>query len=859
MDVDLERWSSTVVLGDGDTALIRPIAPDDGPALAAFHERQSAESRYLRYFSPKPRLDDKLLDRFTHVDMADRAAFVVELHGEFVGWASYERLPQRDDAEVAFQVDDRHQGKGIATLLLEHLAALARTNGITRFAAQTLGENRGMLSVFAKAGWPVERKFDSGVVDLDFPLADTAAFVDSVERREQRADSRAIARLLLPTSIAVIGASDRPDSIGATIWANVAGDPLRRVYPVNPRLAAAGVQLGWHTVHAAVTDVPDEVGLAVIAVPGDALAAVVDACIAKRVRGAVVITDPGPDPAGFAELIAHARRNGLRIIGPASMGVASPLPDVALQSALVRVTVPPGAVAVSMQSGTLGGSLLRLASALELGVSWFVSLGDKLDVSANDLLQFWDDDEATRVICLYTESVGNGRKFTRIARRVAARRPIVLVRTGAALVGAGTDAMYRQAGVIEVPTVTALLDTARVLTFRPRMAGDRVAVLSNARSPRVQAEATLAAAGLTPVAAPIPLDWRAGADEYRSALQAALGDPAIHAVLVIHAPPTAHAVSAPTVAIDAVAGAESNLKPVVAVMLGAGDGPLQPGSLVPAFAFPEQAAAALGRVGFYSRWCTQEAAESVEPIELEVDAPRVALLIDEHLADGGEATTVEPAATREVLAAYGVDMPATRRVPAHAAVAAAGEVGYPVAIKAVHRGMGRSVEAGVALDLTDAADVAASVASMVAHLQADGAAPDEFMVLVQPMLPPGVDVRVRATDDPAVGPVVSVGLGGIQADVIADAVNRIAPVSPGAARAMLAETRAVALLSAADQAAVGDLLVRVGALAADHPDIAELDLNPVIVADGTAHVADATLTLQAAARPERPFRRLEAD
>ena len=852
------EWTSTVVLGDGDTALVRPIEPADAPALAAFHARQSAESRYLRYFSPKPRLDDKLLDRFTHVDMADRAAFVVELHGEFVGWASYERLPQRDDAEVAFQVDDQHQGKGIATLLLEHLAALARTNGITRFAAQTLGENRGMLSVFAKAGWPVQRKFDSGVVDLDFPLADTAEYVDSVERREQRADSRAIARLLLPTSIAVIGASDRPDSIGATVWANVADDPIRRVYPVNPRLAAEGAQLGWHTVHAAVTDIPDEVGLAVIAVPAEALDVVVDACITKRVRGAVVITDPGPDPTGFRALIAHARRNGLRIIGPASMGVASPLPDVALQSALVHVPPPAGAVAVSMQSGTLGASLLRLAHTLELGLSWFVSLGDKLDVSANDLLQFWDDDEATRVICLYTESVGNARKFTRIARRVATRRPIVLVRTGAALVGVGTEAMYRQAGVIEVPTVTALLDTARVLTFRPRMAGDRVAVLSNARSPRVQAEATLTAAGLVPVPAPVALDWRAGADEYRAALQAALGDPEIDAVLVIHAPPTAHAVSAPTEAIDAVAGDDAYSKPVVAVMLGAGDGPLRPGSLVPAFAFPEQAAAALGRVGIYSRWCAQEAAESAEPAELEVDAATVERLIDEQLADGS--LQVGPAAARAVLAAYGVDMPPTRRVPADAAVAAADEVGYPVAIKAVHRGMGRSVEAGVALDLVDPADVAASIASMVAHLpHGDGEVADEFMVIVQPMLPPGVDLRVRATDDPTVGPVVSVGLGGIQADVIADAANRIAPVTPGAARAMLAETRAVALLSRADQEAVADLLVRVGALAADHPDIAELDLNPVIVADGTAHVADVALTLQAGARPERPFRRLEAD
>jgi RimJ/RimL family protein N-acetyltransferase len=217
MDV-AERWTSTVVLGDGTSAVIRPIDPLDAPALAAFHLRQSSDSRYFRFFSPKPELSDAELERFTTVDFVDRAAFVVEEHGEFVGWASYERWNNRDDAEVAFMVDDHHQGKGIATLMLEHLAAVARANGIERFTAQTLGDNRGMLSVFAKAGWPVHRRFESGVIDVDFALADTSTFIDSVERREQRADSRAMARVLLATSVAVIGASDQPDSVGRALW-----------------------------------------------------------------------------------------------------------------------------------------------------------------------------------------------------------------------------------------------------------------------------------------------------------------------------------------------------------------------------------------------------------------------------------------------------------------------------------------------------------------------------------------------------------------------------------------------------------------------------------------------------------------
>ena len=217
-----------MVLGDGDTVLIRPMTPDDRDALAEFHGRQSHDSQYRRYFTAKPRLSASELDHFTQIDFVDRVALVVEAHGEFIAWASYERWPNRDDADSAFMVDDRHHGRGIATLLLEHLAAIARSNGITRFTAEVLAENRAMLSVFSRAGWPLQRRFESGVIDLDFELADTSEFLDSVERREQRADSRAISRLLLPRSIAVIGASDTENTVGHVLWHNAArGSPVR--------------------------------------------------------------------------------------------------------------------------------------------------------------------------------------------------------------------------------------------------------------------------------------------------------------------------------------------------------------------------------------------------------------------------------------------------------------------------------------------------------------------------------------------------------------------------------------------------------------------------------------------------------
>ena len=828
-DPDLiEQWTSTVVLGDGDTAEIRPITPDDAPALAEFHERQSPESRYRRFFSPKPTLSERELVRFTEVDQVDRAALLVEARGDFVAWASYERLGNRTDAEVAFMVDDEWHGKGIATLLLEHLAAMAQSNGIERFTAQTLGDNRGMLAVFSKAGWPVHRRFESGVIDVDFPLADTSEFIDSVERREQRADSRAVARLLLPTSIAVIGASDVEGSVGQLAWSNVSGNPRCAVYPVNPTHAT----IGGRTSYPEVGDVPDEVGVAVIAVPEHALVDTIEQCIAKRVRGAVVITAITTDAIDVDELVAHARRNGLRLIGPSSFGVASPRPDTRLQAALVDVRLPPGNIAVSMQSGTLATSLLLLADRLEVGLSWFVSLGDKRDVSANDLLQFWEDDEATSVVCLYTESLGNPRKFSRIARRVSASKPIVAVRTGAALIGAANAALYQQTGLIEVPTVAALLDTARVFASQPLMRGDRVALLSNARSPCVLASATLETAGMQVVDHGL-LDWRSTADDYRSAVSGAVADDDVDAVIVIHAPATSGSIDEQ---IDAVEAAAANAgKPIVAVMLGAADGPLRRGSSIPNFSFPEQAAAVVARLAAYSRWRTLENDEPPEQTTTDIDAARAGSIVRRHIDEG----TVPTDEVVDLLAAYGVAMPATAVVASDDAVAAAHRVGFPVAVKAAGRRIGRSVEAGIALDLSDDSDIEHATTIMREHL---GAGADE--VLVQRMVPPGADIRIRASVDPQLGPMITVGIGGVQADAIGDEVSRLAPVSPTTARRLLTMTRAATLLDEDQLDLVADHVTRVAQLVSDHAEIDELDLNPVIVSGDECWVVDATVRLR---------------
>jgi acyl-CoA synthetase (NDP forming)/GNAT superfamily N-acetyltransferase len=831
-----------VVLGDGATVLIRPITPDDRDALAEFHGRQSHDSQYRRYFTAKPRLSASELDHFTQVDFVDRAALVVEAHGEFIAWASYERWPNRDDADSAFMVDDQHHGRGIATLLLEHLAAIARSNGITRFTAEVLAENRAMLSVFARAGWPLQRRFESGVIDLDFELADTSEFLDSVERREQRADSRAISRLLLPRSMAVIGASDTENTVGRALWRNAARDFTGPLYPVNPNHDT----IGGRPAYATIGDVPDDVTVAVVAVPAEHLESVLDQCIAKRVRGAVIVTEVG-DTVDKGPIVTRARRNGLRLIGPASMGIASPLPTTLIQAAIVDAHLPAGGVAISMQSGTLGSSLLALAHRLDMGVSWFVSLGDRWDVSGDDLLQFWEDDEATKVIALYTESHGNPHKFARIARRVSQRRPIVAVRTGAALIGQASGALYSQAGLIEVPTVAALLDTARVMASQPLMAGPGVAVVTNSRSPGVLAAAAVEAAELHIVEPPFPLDWTSNDDDYERAVRSALEADDVDAVLVIHAPAVASAIGGPIDHIDRAAMGAT--KPVVAVMLGAVDGRLRGGSAVPTFAFPEPAVAVLGRLHSYWRWRIGEGAAVVESPP-GIDVTGAARVIRAAIDAGHD--LLPPEQIHSVLGRYGVAMAASRLVPFDEAVATADALGYPVAVKAIRRRPGRSVQAGVALDLARADDVRRAVAVMREHL-----GDDADHVLVQEMVPPGVDLRIHTAAEGDLGPVVTVGLGGVHADAIGDESSRLAPVSAAAARSMLDATRAGAALDADLEERVIDAIVRVAQLASDHPALVELDLNPVILADNSCWVTDATARISRLVRVEPAMRRLE--
>ena len=489
-------WECDVVLADGGTVHVRPIGPDDGDRLIAFHAGLSDETVFLRFFSAKPTLSLAEVERFTHVDHYSRVALVAELGDRLVGVARYDREPGTDSAEIAFVVSDGQQGRGIGTVLLEHLAAAARERGITRFVAQTLAHNGQMLGVLRAAGFTERTRVEGGVVHVELLIEPTDRARAAVEAREHRAEAASVARLLTPRSVAVIGASRNPDTVGHQVLRNLlAGGFAGPVYPVNP----GAEQVASVKAYPTMLDIPGAVDLAVVAVPAVAVIEVVRQCAAKGVAGVVVLS------AGFGEvgevgvqdeLRYLARRNGMRLVGPNCVGVANTA--IGLDATFSPYAAEPGRIAMQSQSGALGIAILERSARIGLGVSSFVSVGNKADVSGNDLLQYWEDDPRTDVVLLYLESFGNPRKFARIARRLSRRKPIVAVKSGRSAAGVraasshtaamaspdiAVDALFRQAGVIRVDTLDEMFDMAIVLGSQPLPEGHRVAIVGNSGGP----------------------------------------------------------------------------------------------------------------------------------------------------------------------------------------------------------------------------------------------------------------------------------------------------------------------------------------------------------------------------------------
>ncbi|MGW6723049.1 bifunctional acetate--CoA ligase family protein/GNAT family N-acetyltransferase [Streptomyces sp. NPDC054995] len=558
-----DHWEADVVLRDGGTARIRPITTDDAERLVSFYEQVSDESKYYRFFAPYPRLSDRDVHRFTHHDYVDRVGLAVTIGGEFIGTVRFDRINDQgrpasapaDEAEVAFLVQDAHQGRGVASALLEHIAAVARERGIRRFAAEVLPANNKMIKVFRDGGYSQRRSFEDGSVHLTLDLEPTEKSLAVQRGREQRAEARSVQRLLAPGSVAVIGTGRTPGGVGRTVLRNLlAAGYTGRTYAVNRAFDEGLATLDGVPAHRSLGEIDEQVDLAVIAVPAHRVPEAVADCGEHGVQGLVVLS------AGYAErgadgrelqreLVRQARSYGMRIIGPNAFGIINTAETVRLNASLAPESPARGRIGLFTQSGAIGIALLSGLHRRGAGLSSFISAGNRADVSGNDFLQYSFEDPDTDVALLYLESLGNPRKFTRLARRTAAVKPVVVVK-GARHSGtnppghavpvsripdATVSALMRQAGVIRVDTVTEMVDAGLLLAGQPFPAGPRVAILGNSESLGLLTYDACLAEGLRP-RPPIDLTTGASPQDFRDALAEALADGTCDAVIVTAIP-----------------------------------------------------------------------------------------------------------------------------------------------------------------------------------------------------------------------------------------------------------------------------------------------------------------------------------
>jgi acyl-CoA synthetase (NDP forming)/GNAT superfamily N-acetyltransferase len=883
------EWEFDGLLRDGEAVVVRPVRPADAPALAGRRGTVSAGTLHQHALLAGPLLSPETAARFAEVDYDARMAFVALVSDEPVGLAGYVRLGATvPAAQASFVVADAYQGHGVTTLLFESLAEYARTRGIVRFTSEVKAQDAALLELFTATGLPCTRRDGAATVRVDIDLRPTAAYRTSCDRREATAEVASVAAVLRPRSIAVVGAGRRPGSVGHQVVRSLlAGDFSGTVYPVNPAArAVCGVP-----AFPALGSVPEPVDLAVVAVPAPAVPGVIDEAASAGVRAVTIIT------AGFGEtgrsgaevekrLLSVARRHGMRIVGPNCLGVANTDPGIRMNATFAALDPLPGRLALVSQSGAVGVLLGEQTRAAGLGLSAFVSVGNKLDVSPNDLLCFFEDDERTSVIALYLESLGNPRKFARIARRVGAAKPIVALKAGRTSAGARgarshtaaaatpeviVAALLRSAGVIKVDRLEELLDVSAILLAAPLPAGRRVALVGNSGGPLILAadaceggglavpelsEATQRALGGVLAAAaaaanPVDLTADGTAAMLEQALEIVLADEAIDAAVTIVVETLAISTAAARQTIAR--AAHRSGKPVIVCSVEPGAPPASSAAVQLAeIPSPERAAAALGHVCGYAQWRRRPLPPAEEPEELS-DQPVIAGIVAAKLASSPAGGWLELDQAARLLEACGLPVLPTRgaRTAAEAA-AAAEDVGFPVVLKArsgdvVHK----SDVGGVALGLADCEAVRAAYQAMHARLGAQmGGA------VIQPMAPPGVEAIVGLAADPEFGPVVMVGLGGVLTDLLQDRAFAVPPLEPGAADALVASLRAAPLLDGyrgapkADRQALVAAVEQVARIAEEVPELAELDLNPILVGPDGALAVDCKARL--AARPPGP-------
>lgn len=868
--------ATDVILRDGSTLRLRPPAAEDADALLEFFSNLSEHSRYLR-FHGFPALGPKLVEPVLDPDWQERGALLGSHDGRIVALANWVRLRDPHVAEVAFTVGDDYQGRGIGTRLLEQLAARAAEAGIEEFVAEVMYENRNMLDVFRNAGFAVTRAGEGGEFEIRFGIAPSSDYREHVAARDHVAVRASLEPFFQPSSVAIVGASKRRGSIGGELFRNVlAGDFAGSAYPVNRNGdSVAGVR-----GYSAISEIGERVDLAVICLPGELVLPAAEEALGAGVRALIVIS------AGFAEtgsegaerqeqLLALVRDHGARLVGPNCLGIASS--PVRLNATFAPRSFPAGKIGFSSQSGALGLALLERAQATGLGVTSFVSIGNKADVSSNDLLEWWEDDDETEMVVLYLESFGNPRAFSRIARRLARRKPILALKGGttgagsraagshtAALAGSdvAVDALFHQAGVIRARTLEELIDVAALLSAQPVPRGRRVALVTNAGGlgilaadaceaaglelPPPSDDTRAALAGVMPAegSSANPIDMLGGAtgQSFADVLPLVLADPAFDAVIALFVPTVGSDEEAVGAAISA-AAATATEKPVLCTFVSARGAPsaLRSAASVPYFAYPEAAARALGRAAERGEWLRRPAGTLPE---LEIRHDEAQAVVQEALAAG--AGWLDAQQTRRLLEAYGVPLvPERLAATPQAAVEAAEELGYPVVLKTAAPGAHKTEEGGVILDLGTEEDVRAAAERLNGPL------------LVQPFVRGGAELLAGVVQDPVFGPLVAFGPGGVLAELIGEAQFRLAPLTDRDAEELVHAGKAGRLVSGfrgtppADATALVELLLRLSLLADQRPEVVELDLNPVMALPDGCLAVDARVRVAEHPQPHR--------
>ncbi|MBN1254948.1 MAG: GNAT family N-acetyltransferase [Deltaproteobacteria bacterium] len=874
------RYETEVLLKDGSRILLRPIKRDDVERWLDFISRLSDRTKYLRFHSV-PKLGREDAVRFCSVDYDNAFAFVAEVlrdrRRDIVAIGRYYRIPYKSSAEVSFVIEDAYQRKGIGTKFMEWLANVARDNGITTFEASVLAENMVMMNVFKDYGFHVTSELEENEYRVTFPIARTKLVTQKEEARERTATVTSLRSLLYPRSVAVIGASREAGTIGQLLFRCIMQNRFSGVvYPINPNAEAIMSVKAYPSVF----DVPGDIDLALIAVPASLVVKVTDECGRKGVHGIVVISDGFKERGGEGaqreqELRDIALGHGMRIVGPNCMGVINTDPGINLNATFSRIFPPQGNVAFLSQSGALGLSILEYANNLNIGISTFISVGNRADISSNDMLQYWEQDEATAVILLYLESFGNPRKFARIARRVSGTKPIVAVKGGSSIVGSraalshtgamatpqiASDALFHQAGIIRVNALEELFNVATLLSNQPVPRGRRVAIVTNGGGPGIIAADACEHYGLAlPELSPDviktlrsvvkrdimlrnPLDLTAAATEedFKGVLKILANDNSFDAIFTIFMPPTIVDPKETEDAIRQVAPFfQRKKKTLLACFMGQRGFKTKlgtSGKFVPCYPFPEEAVSALAKAAEYSDWLKRPKG-SIPKIR-GLKREKAQNLIDSALTSSPvRPLWLSAQGIADLLDCYGIRITETvvAKTPAEAA-ATASRLGFPTAVKLASSTIVHKTDVGgVSLGLTSEKEVENAFIDMKARLIEMGRQAEMEGVTVQRMVQGGIEVIVGVTQDPSFGPIIMFGLGGVYAELMKDVAVRLHPLTNVDAQELVGSIKMAKLFEGfrgappSDTQSLEDLLLRLSALIEDIPQIAELDFNPVKV------------------------------